>query len=346
MAAGGAITDWSVLLPANSTITEGNYTLLSSICLFYYDYIITIPSEVRVIWKPRLSLASSFYLLTRYGFLVNITLIALFSVRSAQDAGFTNTLHSCRLFYSVDAFINFFNFVVISAFVAARIYAIWDRNWVLAITTFLLGLVNPNSVTVLFALRLKAVLAPWPVWGCEAYIPDDEIQITVWATQRLPIIASAISILYEVLCLLLTIWKTHAIHRLQRESGKSVSLTSLLLRDGSQYFLVMTALSTANIIAAVVPGIPSNVAVNTVFGRALTPILTTRFIAHLRQVDLGDSTDSPSSAVWRREPSRLFTSVGGPTEDLCRDEELFARTLSSTVSEAEALPQEQYRIQP
>ncbi|KAH9847239.1 hypothetical protein C2E23DRAFT_742259, partial [Lenzites betulinus] len=313
----------SVLLPANTTVTEGNYTLLASICLFYYDYIITIPSEVRIVWTRRLTLANTFYILTRYGSLINITLIALFSVRFTEGSVFTNTVRSCELFYNADVFVNFFNFATVSAFVAARIYAIWDRNWPLAIFVFLLGLMNPNAITFLFVMRLKAVLLPWPVWGCEAYIPDVEVQTALWVTQKLPIIASATSILYEILCLLLTVWKTYRIYDLQRKYRNPATLTSLLLRDGRLHKPVMTALSTANIIAALVPGIPSNAAVNTVFGRALTPILTTRFIAHLRQVEMDDDTCFASSGVPFRQTrtSRLFTSVGGTTGDPFGDEE-------------------------
>ncbi|EIW57143.1 uncharacterized protein TRAVEDRAFT_48194 [Trametes versicolor FP-101664 SS1] len=232
--------DWSALFPAEPSVVAGTYTLLSSLCLFYYDFIITIPAEVRVFWKSRLSLASALYALARYGFLFNLTLVALFTVRFTQDSGPTNTVrrtYSCESFYTFAVLMNLLNFAKISASVATRMFAIWGRNWPLAISVFFLGLVNLNVVPVLLALHLRIVLAPWPIWRCEVFIPDDETETLALTVRNVPIVISAIGIAYELLCLVLTAWKTLSIYRAQRSHGRPATLTSLLLRDGSVYFL-------------------------------------------------------------------------------------------------------------
>ncbi|EIW57154.1 uncharacterized protein TRAVEDRAFT_72346 [Trametes versicolor FP-101664 SS1] len=311
----------SQLLPINGGLIEGNYTLLSSTCVFYYDYLLTFPTEVRVFWRRQWNLATIYYFLIRYGFLVNITLVAISSIRFTPNSGPVLSASSCGAFLYVAVALGLLNYAVVSAFVATRMYALWNCNVRVAICLFLLGLINPNAMTPTLIYQMRIVMSPWPVWGCESYIQDYDDDFIEFATQTLPIIVSSIGIAYELLCLLLTAHKTWSFYLSRRRSGSPTTLASLLLRDGSLYFVVMAALSLVNIVAAVIPGTPANVQVNAVFGRALTPILTARFIAHLQEVDRGDRHDTtllePDAVLdapshRRRSPMvRLFTSIGG-----------------------------------
>ncbi|KAI0649541.1 hypothetical protein C8Q79DRAFT_519325 [Trametes meyenii] len=308
--------DWSALFPVNAPLTLGNYMLLSSICIFYYDYLLTLPTEIRVFWGTPLRLAGVFYFLIRYGFLVNITLVAIFTVHFTQTSGVVLTVERCRLFYDSTVIINFINFASVAAFVAARMFAIWGRNRLIAAIVFLLGIVNPSAVSMVLLFRLKTKLVPWPLWGCEGYIEPDDLALNTLAMRNLPIVTSTLSIVYELLCLLLTAKKTLWIYRFQRKTGNSSTLTSLLLRDGSLYFAVMTMLYIVNIVSGLIPQGPSNIQINTVFGRAFTPILTARFIAHLRGTEPGyddRATLPPPSIRFRGTPTtRSLMSVGDP----------------------------------
>ncbi|KAL1940172.1 hypothetical protein VTO73DRAFT_9123 [Trametes versicolor] len=303
---------WSQLLPINGGLIEGNYTLLASTCVFYYDYLLTFPTEVRVFWRRQWNLATIYYFLIRYGFLVNITLVAISSIRFTPNSGPMLSAPSCGAFLYVAVALGLLNYAVVSAFVATRMYALWNCNVRVAICLFILGLINPNAMTPTLIYQMRIVMSPWPVWGCESYIQDYDDDFIEFAyalspistvhvflltllssrTQTLPIIVSSIGIAYELLCLLLTAHKTWSFYLSRRRSGSPTTLASLLLRDGSLYFVVMAALSLVNIVAAVIPGTPANVQVNAVFGRALTPILTARFIAHLQEVDRGDRHDT------------------------------------------------------
>ncbi|KAI0649554.1 hypothetical protein C8Q79DRAFT_520167 [Trametes meyenii] len=316
------LVDWQTLLPLNASLVVGNYMLLASSCLIYYDYVITLATEVRVFWRCHLSRASFFYLFIRYGFLVNAVIILLSNVRMSPHSWPTMTNESCRIFYDLFVSINWLNFATVSAFVAMRMYAVFGGNWPIAVGIFLLGLLNPNAINPTMLYRLKVQASPWPVWGCELYMQDDSDNFIFFASQDLPIIISAVNIVYELLCLVLTAWKTLGAYRSQHRSDNPATLTSLLFRDGSLYFVVMTALSSANIVCALVPGVPSNIQVNSVFGRVLTPILTTRFIAHLQQFERKDDFESPCLTAVSGPPccrtyttGRLFTSVGPPISD-------------------------------
>ena len=63
------------------TLYSFNMTLLTrkSSALFYYEYILTIPDEVRLFWQHPRSLATVLYLLIRYASLVTNTARLVFS---------------------------------------------------------------------------------------------------------------------------------------------------------------------------------------------------------------------------------------------------------------------------
>lgn len=55
--------------------------------MLYYEYFITLADEIRLIWQRRWSLATILFFLIRYGFLVDVTLIVLFSARVSETSG-------------------------------------------------------------------------------------------------------------------------------------------------------------------------------------------------------------------------------------------------------------------
>ncbi|KAI0635527.1 hypothetical protein C8Q77DRAFT_1155324 [Trametes polyzona] len=242
--------DWDTV---GLQLIEPQYSLLSSACLLYYDYLLTFPSEIHLIWQSRWSKAAGFYLAIRYGALLVITLglFHVFFPSTHSDAGMTPL--SCRAVLDTVLVVNAIHFAIISAFVALRISAIWSRNRYLGVSLFLLGLVNPSVVTPMLAFGFQAVPAPRPLVACVSYLPDDSNSLGVLLLRYFPIITSAIGIVYEGLCLLLTVIKTFSLYREQRAMGMSTKLTSLLLRDGSLYFGVLTLLAVLNIVSASIP---------------------------------------------------------------------------------------------
>ncbi|KAI0671324.1 hypothetical protein C8Q78DRAFT_764500 [Trametes maxima] len=287
----GTSFDKSTFIADTISLADAEYLLISSMCLFFYDCLITFVAEVRTFWGSRLNFTGISYFLIRYGFLLRAIIDGLFSVRLTNDPAPYMSLHTCSVFNYVVTILNLLNFANVSAFVAMRMYAISGGGRTLAVCLFLLGLFNPTSIMPTFLLGLEII----PLLGSEGQCKGDigaastVVQLMV---QKLPIVASSVSIAYELICLLLTARKTIGIYRTQRELGHPAKLTSLLLRDGSIYFGVMAALAILNIISASIPGSPESIQIDTVFGRAFTPILTTRFMIHLRQIDTNYTADT------------------------------------------------------
>ncbi|KAI0649539.1 hypothetical protein C8Q79DRAFT_924759 [Trametes meyenii] len=138
-------------------------------------------------------------------------------------------------------------------------FAMWSRNWYLGSILFLMGLVNPSSITVLNALAYRAVPGPPNLVACVSYLGGSSISLY-------PVI-----IVYELTCLALTAFKTFSLWREQRSTGMSTRFTSMLLRDAAHVYVpltrlnrVMSTLSLLNIISVL---IPVDVQVNAVYSR-------------------------------------------------------------------------------
>ncbi|KAI0649542.1 hypothetical protein C8Q79DRAFT_519574 [Trametes meyenii] len=335
----GASFDKSAFIEDTISLMDAECLLLSSLCLFYYDYFITLTAEIRTFWGLRLNFMGISYFLIRYGFLVHATIDAFLSARFTNTSGPYMTPNTCLALNYIVTILNLLNFASVSAFVATRMYAISGGSRSLAVCLFILGLFNPTAVMPTSLLGLKII----PSLGSEGQCKGDIgatgafVQLII---EKLPIAASSVSITYELVCLLLTAWKTVGIYRTQRQLGHPAKLTSLLLRDGSIYFSVMAALAILNIISASIPGSPESIQIDTVLGRAFTPILTTRFMIHLRQLDsdsYADTSNWPSNcgSLDRRWAAQLMASVNGSklADDRLAHEDLevvLSRTRSDT----------------
>ncbi len=57
----------------------------------YYDYFLTLKSEIALVWYSPRSLAKVFFLVIRYGFLLDTSLVLFYTLRITSDSGPTLT---------------------------------------------------------------------------------------------------------------------------------------------------------------------------------------------------------------------------------------------------------------
>ncbi|KAM5539266.1 hypothetical protein V8D89_007139 [Ganoderma adspersum] len=268
---------------------QENYLLVASACLYYYDYVLMLPDEVRLIWRTPRNLSTSFYLSIRYGFFVQITLTLMCIIQSAGDAGLRLTADGCVRLQGFIVVLNVLNFAIISAFVATRLFAVYGRNWYLGVCLFILGTLSPSSITQATVFAFPMVVAPWPLARCLS-IASESSPWTELALRYGPIAFSVNNVVYEILCLGLTIAKTFGLYKEQRRLRISTTLSSLFLRNG-----VLSILAVLNIVAALdTSDLPGFWSTDTDIARVIVPILTTRFIVHLRGLSEDDIHIVPS----------------------------------------------------
>ncbi|KAI0649492.1 hypothetical protein C8Q79DRAFT_904019, partial [Trametes meyenii] len=221
---------------------------ISALGLLYYDYIITLHTEMRLVWHSPLSFGKVFFLLIRYGFIVDMSLVLFYTVRLSPGAGPALTVMGCQALYTSATVVQLMNFASVSAFVALRIASLWSHSWPLGISLFLFGLFNPSTITnnavgltphpQAIGLGFQMNPTPWPMSACVQTLRSNAASFALIAyvvKLCIPIAASAVSITYEFLCLSLTVFKTLGVYREQCKCGMRPTLTRLLLRDGQYY---------------------------------------------------------------------------------------------------------------
>ncbi|KAL1940215.1 hypothetical protein VTO73DRAFT_9167 [Trametes versicolor] len=274
--------------------------LTSMACILYYDYFLTLKNEIALVWHSPRSLSKIFFLVIRYGFLLDTTLVLFYTLRITSDSGPTLTASSCKALYDAATIIQVSSFVAVSAFVALRISALWSHNWPLGLSLFAIGLFTPSITIPILGFELDMVPALWPMSPCVQTVIDvKQDPLIPLEIYDFPISASAVSIVYEFLCLTLTVVKTVGAYRVQRKMGMETTLSGLLLRDGSLYFAVLTGLGIFSVVAASIPESILPVDIGVIFARAFVPVLTTRFIVNLYQTGRHSSrVDTGTLSLW------------------------------------------------
>ncbi|KAI0635570.1 hypothetical protein C8Q77DRAFT_578004 [Trametes polyzona] len=111
-------------------------------------------------------MGKAFFVMIRYAFLVDTSLVLLYTLRVTPTSGPTLTATSCQLLYNAATAFQFVGFATVSVFVALRISALWSHNWLLGIILFFLGLFNPFVAIPATGFGFSMVPAPWPMFAC------------------------------------------------------------------------------------------------------------------------------------------------------------------------------------
>ncbi|KAI0335556.1 hypothetical protein GY45DRAFT_809576 [Cubamyces sp. BRFM 1775] len=126
------------------------------------------------------------------------------------------------------------------------------------------------------------------------------------ASNSLLIFTRSSVITADVLVLLITWWKTYDIRKLAAQTDVKVSLTSLILRDGTIYFLVLLYMNTIHIVLSLTGRFTFTIT----FEEPLTTILVSRFLLNLREVnEMRGSTDSADYDMSRPSFVRPLSEI-------------------------------------
>lgn len=259
------------------------YCVLASSAVLLYDILITYDREVASIWKRKFSGVTFFFLNIRYATMLLQIALTINSILP----GITISCNVTTIItYSMIVWSRF----VCAAFGVFRTWAIWGRHWlVLAIFPFICFLTAAVNLTETTHLRMFSVPGPEPLGGCSAFFDFKTITLI-----RLSILARVGAVAGDA-AILVAIWvKTWSIHRIikatKMNAGQSnVSLSELLLRDGTAYFVAILCL---NIPALVIDVIPSEVIFSptTYFIDSFTAILLCRLMLNLRSFTMEDAS--------------------------------------------------------
>ncbi|KAH9840607.1 uncharacterized protein C8Q71DRAFT_904709 [Rhodofomes roseus] len=296
-----------------------NYCELATCMLIFFEHIVTLPDEIRFIWRRKLTMSSLIFLLNRYILflygLVNVVGVIPWTTNIGSDAfsGFVCASDAERKTCRCAAIIMLYTvftlllYAITPIFSTLRVYAIAGRKWHFALATFLTGMVAVASNlanAVQASLGYLVYVGPLPVCTYNAYYSESE-------HLKLTIATRVCSIVSDLLVIVVTWWRTYALKREADRLHMRASLATLLLRDGTIYFVAILVLNIVHIIFVLYNG---NVVYVTIFLIPIPALLTSRFLLNLRRANEASSIDVHliTSASTADPPS--FTLSSAPPE--------------------------------
>ncbi|KAI0087269.1 hypothetical protein BDY19DRAFT_907474 [Irpex rosettiformis] len=252
---------------------------IALLALLFYEYCITLRREVVTMWGRKFRAATWLFLLNRY---LTIT-YALLLTAADQARGHNSCLVNTRLFQTFSRMVT----VVFALFSSLRIYAIWNRSTYVFALIFVIN-IAPIGTNIYIHVKETVDYEVFP-WGCVCItrsLISTKVHVDLVRVTRVAVMFG------DAVVLLLTWWKTMSIRKEASLARIKVKLTTLLIRDGTLFFVTLLAF---NLLRAVlietteVPGYmmaPVNV---------ITSILISRFMLDLREIghDVRDPMDIP-----------------------------------------------------
>lgn len=193
------------------------------------------------------------------------------------------------------------------AFSATRVYAIGGRAWQLAIVTFALGLV-PVGLNLFSDIRYVYTTAYIPSFGTVC----NNIPLFSTSTNVILLCVARASLITSDLIVLTVTWvKTYRIKQEAVEANMKTTTVTLLLRDGTFYFIVLLVINVLHLTLSLT-NVFSDV---TYFSTAMSSVIVSRFLLNLRQVHMEDNypDEQPSfvSSISRISDVRFASTVVG-----------------------------------
>ncbi|KAF8589391.1 hypothetical protein K439DRAFT_1628831 [Ramaria rubella] len=262
----------------------GNYGVLA---MFVYDYYLTIPDEVQLIWQRPFRLSTALYFMIRFlpfpqiifNFPISLPLLPWSPVK-------------CQQLYRLTAILAN---IARSGFIAVlvlRTYAVYERNVKILIGLGSLGVAVVGSDFVSIAAS-TCLFAPATL------------------LQRLSqTIATALRVAFEIILIVFTIWRTAYIsqRRKTRIVLEGASLESLILRSGLLSFVPGLLLETIALISLYVDGITLST-MNT-FSLPLSAIIIAHFLLDIRSYADHPHQTATLSIFRADPPTRALTNFG------------------------------------
>ncbi|EKM60225.1 uncharacterized protein PHACADRAFT_246073 [Phanerochaete carnosa HHB-10118-sp] len=283
------------------------YSLLG---LAVYEYVITLNQEIAAVWRRKLTATSLLLLTIRWLMVLNPFLSAALPAERQVW---------CTPYYIVITFVYLTVTFLISVFSALRVYALWQGSRMkYAFTAIVLTLgIIPLGTNIFHAVRTSITYVDGQqLAGCSTFtnIPPKLTTELLFLT-RCSLIAS------DVIVLVLTWTKSFAHWRQMRRFKLTSSISSVLLRDGTLYFLALLGMSILQLLTYST-SLVGDGTYATGFIQYLPPLLVQRFILNLRQHDYNaqaSENNSDAQHVSRltmsfRVPSDFLGNIGEPLD--------------------------------
>jgi len=239
------------------------YVNVASAALFIFDYFLTFPNEVSLIWPARWTPTKIIFLLSRYTVFFDVG----FFMYSHFRAGDVET---CRLVVTATSWWFFVGTALCAIILSVRTWAVWNRGWPLGIGLVLLlavGWIPGIPIILIFNRSLDfAVIESPPLLGC-LMIKGSNIAYICW----IMLLINEFGLFFLMLLKAVRCYK----------NGGMSGLSLVVYRDGLLYYLVLFVFALCNVVimGTISPSLKSVLVLSE---RVIHPILACRIILDMR----------------------------------------------------------------
>lgn len=231
---------------ASEETLQLNYCALASVVLVFYEHSLTLADEMQLVWASKVTGPKVLFVAARYTLWV-ICLVQIWLILPQSNP--TN----CQVENILSMITDLSQYVVMLVFSALRAYAISGQHKAPAIIiaiilTFSVSINLYQYSTSVYATVLNVGIESVCNWGFTV-LPNIGLMIA-FAT-------GACTITIDLIVLTITWYRTFKLARHASRNHMKESLSSLLLRDGTIYFVLLTLVTVINMAMTTSPSLGS-----------------------------------------------------------------------------------------
>ncbi|RPD71413.1 hypothetical protein L226DRAFT_615446 [Lentinus tigrinus ALCF2SS1-7] len=271
--------------------------------LALYEIMLTFDREVQLVWQQKFNGATLLFLLNRYISLLRLSIIIFLVLLFSDKVCSYGPFLVAGLEYSL--------LLIIAVFFALRVYALTKHTILPALLVFVLLAVPLVTNVYITTLTTTRTLPPPLFCITSIHISIklyEKVKLFINTSSRLSILTRTCVLVGDLLVVLITWYTTYRTWRASRTAQFKVSLSTLLLRDGTIYFVVILVLSALQLLFLFINDIRN---IETTFADTLMPLLISRLILNLREFDSAGNSTSVASFSEEKTTTVMFASAPG-----------------------------------
>ncbi|KAF8129077.1 hypothetical protein EV363DRAFT_1166787, partial [Boletus edulis] len=274
------------------------YLLAVGLVILLWDHVLTLPDEVELIWRAKLSIPKVLFLLNRY--VVPLAMAILSNEFSGVTPYLSLPVSTCKVCYAIAVAVGMLSIATSNFLILLRLWVLWDRSPRLVFVTLMFFI-----VTQLLALSFVGYVI-YDMLPTMFFHPV--LRICIPRHKPKFVMLWTPGIVFELVVFLTAVWNA-----LDRPRSRNVRVSKIMYRDGSLYFFVLLRLLNL-LLCTVAPG--SLTFLGVFFIWSISNITLARFIFNLRRLsndachkkvrfkdeeELADDMEQTELPVLRRE---------------------------------------------
>ncbi|KAJ7487974.1 hypothetical protein FB451DRAFT_1553540 [Mycena latifolia] len=259
-----------------------NCAHLVGITFLYWDHLITLDSEIDLLWKRRKALSSFWFFLNRYFAFVAGMPVAILPFLTLSEKSCTNLTLFRELVIVVTQ-------VIVSVIMVIRVYALFSRS--LRVLCFLVGVGLCVLGVTVWSVTGQQGSRPTTIGGCHFAVTQSTALKLAGCWEAL--------FAFDSVIFGLTVYNAVVA---RRRMGPQSNLHTVVVRDGAMYFGIMALANLANIATYYYPSpvLPGSLAT---FANCISATMISRLILNLhKHANGGILTERPAHAAQHDIP--------------------------------------------